>query len=252
MHVDVISSLVLDPIQTVRRYGFNSVEQYQRWHSLVPDDVVGPITSTLMTQPRCGCPDYQPSRPPEEASWPRSCLDVGVAYRLQLNLDSDAVGSAWSTALNIWNESCGINLELIESMQEAQIWAKSGPLPGSTLAWSYLPNGNCRENLEQKYDSEQQWNHDFLGKVVLHEIGHALGLTHSRRKADIMYPTITGRDLSSYPSPNDKGRVVELYGEAAPIPRDNDPPFDPELPINSRITITGRPLSSGTYTLRKV
>jgi hypothetical protein len=224
------------------------VAQYQEWHGLEPDGYPGPKTSTLMTQPRCGCPDWQPARPPDEASWPRSCLEVPVAYRLQLNVDDDVILSAWGAALEKWNRVCGITLELIGPMSEAKIWARSGPLPGSTLAWSYLPNGNCRERLEQKYDSEHRWSHDFLAKTILHELGHAIGLTHSRSQSDIMYPSITGRELSSYPSPNDRRRVVGFYGEPGPAP-DPDPDQDPGL---SRVTITGPALEAGTYTVRKV
>ena len=245
-------SPIFDPDATARLYGFSGVTDYQIWHGLEPDGVAGPVTTASMVAPRCGLPDYQMARPPEEGSWPRQCLDVATSYRLQLNLGAEEIKSAWETALGLWNQSCGIKLTLIQSMGESQIWATSGPLPGSTLAWSYLPNGNCGERLEQRYDTGPTWDHDFLAKTMLHELGHALGLTHTQSQADIMYPAITGRPLSVYPSPNDIRRVVNFYGEGSPDPGpDPDPDPDPD-PTGSRITVTGRDLKPGTYTLRKV
>ena len=241
---------IFDPIATARSYGFEDIFHYQEWHGLEVDGVAGPITTTLMSSPRCGIPDFQESRQPEKASWPNKCLDVSTAYKLRLNMDDDEVERAWNAALRLWNESCGIRLTLIDNMREASIWAKSGPLSGSTLAWSYLPNGDCSERLEQRYDSEQRWTHEFLAKTMLHEIGHALGLRHSNRKSDIMYPSIQSRPLSSYPSNNDKRRVVDYYGNSDVEP---EAPETPEAPDTGRqrITVTGT-LTGGTYTLAKI
>lgn len=252
MNLDPVSP-IFDPARTAVVYGFENVEEYQKWHSLEPDGVAGPLTTASMVAPRCGLPDWQGGRETVYAHWPRTCMEVATAYRLGgLNLDDETVESAWKTALTKWNRACGISMELIDSMQEAQIWARAKALPGSTLAWSYLPNGKCRERLEQAYDTTVTWNHDFLAKTILHEIGHAIGLTHSNRQADIMYPSITGRQLSTYPSPNDKRRVVSFYGQAGPDDPDPDEPDDPGDPVGSRITVTGGSLATGTYTLRKV
>ena len=234
----------IDPTRTAELYGFDDVESYQQWHGLATDGVAGPITTTSMSQPRCGLPDFQLSREPEKASWPRNCMRVATAYRLNLNLDDDAIESAWDKALGLWSASCGLELSRIEAMQEANIWATSGPLPGSTLAWSYLPNGNCRERLEQRYDTTVTWNHDFLAKTILHEVGHAIGLTHSNRQSDIMYPSITGRTLSSYPSPNDKRRVVAYYGDS------QDPTPPPPPPPGGNLLVIREALPKGVYELK--
>ena len=243
------ASPVFDPHATARVYGFDDVRSYQDWHGLLPDGLAGPITTASMLAPRCGCPDYQEARG-NQASWPRRCMDVSTAYELPgLNLTPEQIASAWKTATSLWSGACGISLATIDDIDKAQIWAKSKPLPGSTLAWSYLPNGRCRERLEQRYDTTVDWNHDFLAKTMLHELGHALGLTHSNNRADIMFPRIVDRPLLSYPSTNDRARVVNLYGQ--PVPDDNTPE-PPAGPTESRITVTGGPLQSGTYSLIKL
>lgn len=241
---------VFDPEATALSYGFKTIAAYQDWHGLKPDGIPGPVTTTSMVQPRCGRPDYEEARPPEESSWPRRCMDVTCSYKLALNLGDDVIQSAWNKALTMWNQVCGINLRLSEDFDSASIWATSGPLSGSTLAWSYLPNGNCRERLEQRYDSEQRWGHDYLAKTILHEIGHAIGLSHSRSKADIMYPSITGAPVDSYPGDGDTAKVVDRYGR--PNLPDGPDPVPEDAPMGSRITITGDDLAPGTYTIKKM
>ena len=46
--------------------------------------------------------------------------------------------------------------------------------------------------------------------TVLHELGHGLGLAHSRHVEDVMYPSLTAQPVTEL-SPNDAHRVIVLY-----------------------------------------
>lgn len=207
--------------QYVQGLGHNSLRAYQEWYGLKPDGVVGPITSTIMAERRCGVPDFAGG--PEKAQWPRSCMEVPVAYDFD-RIDANIASESWQLALDKWNEVCGITLELVQGLRNGKIWATDGALPGSTLAWSFLANDSCGSRLEQRYDTTISYTVEFLTKIIFHEVGHALGLQHSNRRADIMFPSIGPAPWSSYPSENDVRRVVDRYGEAPEPPPPPPPP----------------------------
>ncbi len=94
--------------------------------------------------------------------------------------------------------------------------------PGGILAHTFYPVPINAEPIagDMHLDADESW-HDGLDidiySVVLHETGHALGLAHSDRAGDVMYPYYRSHmNLSS----NDIGAVQSLYGPssgAAPI-----------------------------------
>lgn len=219
-------------VHLAKRYGHDSIADFQRWHGLVPDDDPGPVTQSVLLAPRCGVPETFGAEP---AQWPRDCLDVTCAYRFsrRLNLDDDEVDRAWREALGFWNRICGIRLGLIRDLDAAKIWATSGPLPGSTLAWSYLANDNCAARLEQRYDTTHDWTYDVIRKTIGHEIGHAIGLPHTKDKRNLLYPSITNRRWEDYPGPGDLAAVRQRYGPPRP-----DEPDDPtRQPPGDGITV---------------
>ena len=224
----------------IRQLGHASLADYQKWYGLRDDGVIGPITSSLLAEPRCGVPDFAGA---EKAQWPRSCMIVPVAYEFD-RIDANIAAQAWKMALDKWTEVCGVVLELVDGLNNGKIWATDGPLPGSTLAWSFLANDRCNARLEQRYDTTISYTVEFLTKIIFHEVGHALGLGHSNRRSDIMWPSISGTPWSAYPSQNDINRVVQRYGEPEPIP---EPPTTPEKP---KVLFTTPPAREGqTFSL---
>lgn len=59
----------------------------------------------------------------------------------------------------------------------------------------------------------RNWNGEATLSILLHEIGHWMGLYHEDREPSIMYPIIAEQRYIS-PSALDAQRAVELYGEA--------------------------------------
>lgn len=98
--------------------------------------------------------------------------------------------------------------------------------PGGILAYATFPNPFSPRKVVLRFDDEERWaNTGFqdvdLLTVAIHEIGHALGLGHSRDPRAIMYASYAGprRQLAA----DDIAGIQELYGASSN-------PAPPEIP----------------------
>ncbi len=205
----------------VKALGHENLFAYQAWYGLQPDGIIGPVTSSLLSERRCGVPDFAGA---EEAQWPRSCMAVPVAYDFS-SIDPDIAAQAWRLGVKFWNDICGIELRIGGFLSDAWIWATDGPLPGPTLAWSELARDRCDDRLEQRYDTTISYTVDFLAKIIAHELGHAIGHQHSSDRRDLLFPSIGNAPFSSYPGRGDVFEALKRYGEptAPPSPPDKEP-----------------------------
>ncbi len=205
----------------VRALGHADLGGYQSWYGLKPDGIVGPATSSLLSERRCGVRDFAGA---ENAQWPRSCMVVPVAYNFD-SIPLTIAAPAWALGIKFWNDICGIELRLVNDIAGGKIWATDGPLPGPTLAWSELARNECDDSLQQRYDTTISYTVDFLAKIIAHELGHALGHQHSNDRRDILFPSIGNAPFSSYPGPGDIREALKRYGEPTepPTPPDEEP-----------------------------
>lgn len=218
------------------------VKAFQRWWGLKSDGIVGDKTLRAMEVPRCGCPDKPDTDNPEHASynnmqalvqenrakWNKSglkyCVQGYVTGKISKTQQKQIIGRAWDS----WNRVCGINVEAVSKPADADIIIRAGQGSasqfdgrGGTLAWAYLPDGNDTQ-LEMRFDLAETWIDDpkqrgiLMFNVAVHEFGHLLGLTHSKKTTAIMAPYYN--PLIATPQKDDDiSRVQQLYGKNKPV-----------------------------------
>jgi hypothetical protein len=117
--------------------------------------------------------------------------------------------------------------------------------PGRVLAHTFYPAPPNPEPIagDMHLDNDERWqvgaNID-LFSVVIHEAGHALGLTHTDQPASVMYPYYRfGIHLGS----EDVATIQALYGarDGAPVPPAPPAPAPPPPPLPLALTIQNPP-----------
>jgi hypothetical protein len=149
-------------------------------------------------------------------------------------------------ALSQWGAAAKVNFLAADSGGEATIeilfasrnHGDAYPFDGTgkVLAHTFYPAPPNAETLagDMHLDADESWN---IGKsvdvfsVVLHELGHALGLGHSDSPSAVMYPYY--RQLTKLASDDIKG-IRDLYGardtESGSAPTTPSTPADPATP----------------------
>lgn len=176
-------------------------------------------------------------------AWPQKRITYYES--LGLNAPGLDVHSIYDLAFKQWADVCGIQPVRVGSASGANISVGQGPIDGpwGTLAYSYLPCGSSADTqLTQLYDDGETWTYAFLLACACHEIGHALGLSHSS-VGNLMAP-ILNQNITA-PQFGDIIDIQARYGQAGvqPTPTPTPTPMPTPTPVP---TPTPTPPPSGT------
>jgi len=275
---DIITGLLY-----LKRYGYitddidvedagEAIATFQSIAGLITDGVMGPKTVRAMSKPRCSCPDFYKHDDGKLhmevalSRWRGKNLTYYISKR-----DNDLSTLEWDAiielAFNQWSDVADLHFTRVNSSRGANFIISVGSGrgdgfdgPSGTLAWAQLPSGNSFQGqLLCRFDTAETWVKDstrrgiILLAVACHEIGHLLGLGHSRINNALMAPFYDPSVLKPV-SRDDISRIVSLYGKATgtptpPTPPDpTDPEPDPSLPAPSDLVATVMP--TGNVLLR--
>lgn len=135
-------------------------------------------------------------------------------------------------AFNAWSLYSGLKFGKVGSGREADIKLSFGRYvhgdrfpfdgPGYVLAHAYFPYEYGDLGGDVHFDDDEEWDSNSLTStpvdfftVAVHEIGHALGLSHSPVRDSIMFPYYMGKEDSRTFSIgyDDILAMYELYSE---------------------------------------
>ncbi|MEL7345373.1 MAG: matrixin family metalloprotease [Pseudomonadota bacterium] len=178
--------------------------------------------------------------------WSIESLD-GLTYNTSLYDDED-FEQATQDAFQTWEDISGIDFEMTNNASQTDISIDMTPLSGDTVGRAYISYRDYAQidqiiSADIEMDSTEDWapygetDLDFYA-VMLHEIGHALGLDHVNDESQIMNPYVSSDRLGD----GDIDGAQELYGlatgtggsgggGASPLPpSDDDTPEDDTPP----------------------
>uniref|UniRef100_A0A3Q1KF48 Collagenase 3 n=1 Tax=Anabas testudineus TaxID=64144 RepID=A0A3Q1KF48_ANATE len=198
------------------------LKEMQKFFKLKVTGTLDDSTVELMKQARCGVPDIgEYNHFPRHLKWQNN----NITFRI-LNYTPDLkkadVDRAIRNALNVWADVTPLTFKkLHEGIADIMISFGSrehgdyNPFdgPNGLLAHAYPPGAGIGGDTH--FDEDEQWTKDSsaynLFIVAAHELGHALGMSHSSDAGALMYPVYsytTGFPLSE----DDIEGIQALYG----------------------------------------
>ena len=165
--------------------------------------------------------------PDADVPWQRSDFPIKVAIWSDPEMPKlkAPFRQAVIDAFTRWRDASGgwLRFQIVDDQRQAKIVCKlvgvmrgskyegGGVKLGETLGDYDRKNADVRgfSRVEVFWDEESNPAH--FRHVVIHEVGHALGLPHSNNTLDVMYPFVHP-PYTEYPSKRDASSIKTLYG----------------------------------------
>ncbi len=207
-----------------------AVRAFQGNMQLPQTGIVDEGTRRALQTPRCGVPDGLPRIDASDkyaqsgAKWPTTALTwrvLPLAPGITLNgVTLAQTHDVVRDELAVW--AAQTNLTFTENTTAADIEVHYGAIDGvnGTLASTFFP-----QNGDMTIDPAETWsvatptpaNAFDLRTIVLHELGHSLGLTHSGFQVASMFPTVSLGSSKGLNLDDDAG-ISSLYDAWEQLP----------------------------------
>ncbi|XP_029302302.1 uncharacterized protein LOC115017756 [Cottoperca gobio] len=210
-------------------------------------------TLDVMRQPRCGVPDVENfSFYPEKPKWKNHTITYTIA-KYTPDMKREDVEKSFRSALKMWSDAAPLMFIKVNHGKADIVFSfarrSHGDFfpfdgPRGVLAHAFQPGDGIGGDVH--FDEDETWTAGRQGyslfAVAAHELGHSLGLTHSKDPAAIMYPNYRYHSGTQHSlSKDDLLGIQTLYGEehketqAAPIKCDPFFSFDAAVMIRNEI-----------------
>ncbi|KAG5836801.1 hypothetical protein ANANG_G00232460 [Anguilla anguilla] len=204
----------------------DTVRQMQEFFGLEATGRLDRPTLAEMRTARCGVPDVENySFHPDRPRW----RNHTITYRIEKytpDLRREQVEASFRTALKVWSDAAPLRFLKVErGKADIVISFRSGdhgdffPFDGpkGVLAHAFEPGEDMGGDIH--FDEDEIWTVGHRGygynlfTVAAHELGHSLGLGHSRDPSALMYPSYRYNDVAPYTLPMDDTLGIQaLYG----------------------------------------
>ncbi|GAU39740.1 hypothetical protein TSUD_219840 [Trifolium subterraneum] len=202
----------------------SGIIKFQRYFNLSVTGQLDKDTYNIISQPRCGVPDivngitttlFKP--------WWRNAEKKLLTYGFHpKNNVTDDVKSLFQDAFNRWSNVTSLEFTETTSFNGSDIHIAFLTLDGKggTVGGGYINNsvnvGSIYLNADEQWmlSNENVIDDDDvdLESVVMHQIGHLLGLGHSYVKEAIMYPIVLPEKKIKLVNVDDLQRIQQIYG----------------------------------------
>uniref|UniRef100_A0A667XMD3 Matrix metallopeptidase 30 n=1 Tax=Myripristis murdjan TaxID=586833 RepID=A0A667XMD3_9TELE len=203
----------------------DTLRKMQEFFGLAVTGTLDSNTLEVMDQPRCGFTDvarfaHFDGRP----RWDKTLITYRITEYTP-DLSRSEVDATIAQAFKLYSDVTPLNFKQINTgTADIMIFFKEkdhgdfSPFdgPGKVLAHAFSP-GEGRGG-DTHFDEDEQWSLNARGVnlllVAAHELGHALGLAHSKDRTALMFPNYQYVNTQGYKLPeDDKQGVQAIYGE---------------------------------------
>ncbi|XP_024910978.1 matrilysin-like [Cynoglossus semilaevis] len=204
------------------------MREMQNFFGLRETGRLNPETLEVMRTSRCGVPDVENfSFYPGKPKWSNSTITFTIAKYTPEIMRED-VETSFRAALKLWSDAAPLKFLRVRDQSRADVvlsftsrmHGDFSPFdgPGGVLAHAFQPGEGMGGDVH--FDEDETWTTGSQGyslsAVAAHELGHSLGLTHSRDPSAVMFPSYrydssTQRSLTM--SDDDVHAIQTLYGK---------------------------------------
>ncbi|XP_047195615.1 matrix metalloproteinase-20 [Hippoglossus stenolepis] len=225
------------------------VREMQNFFGLTGTGHLDPPTLNVMREPRCGVPDVDNfSFYPEKPKWRNHTITYMIA-KYTPDLKREDVEKSFRSALKMWSDAAPLRFIRVNHGKADIVFSFARRThgdffpfdgPRGVLAHAFQPGEGIGGDVH--FDEDEMWTAGRQGlslkpccnlfAVAAHELGHSLGLTHSKDPSAIMYPNYRHHSSTQYSlSKDDELGIQTLYGkptktlETQQVPKKCDPDF---------------------------